>query len=349
MTTHESAWLKEAFTTPAGGSRWPLTENMLHVDFSMMPRDAGTILIASSSDVRHLGNVLAKAALYFGKKDVDLLLLPGHVVPDGFTGGVHRLEALPADSDENQSVIQSLSDQYDVFVFSATCSIESVHILRGTNCHSDLLTFASKIAAKHAFAVDTAYNVRRMTPHLRLIEPIEVGGKAIHGLGATFPEELQLFYRAANNVADGVVVEIGSFHGKSTAVFASAMDSGRVVSVDINHRDTFFQTLERNSVSEKVDTITMDSGLAAAEFARQYPDTLIDVLYIDGSHERDFFKKDVVNWVPLLKPGGMLLCHDYLWCSDIVEIVFENIVRSSEFEQFGSVDYTFYATKKAVL
>lgn len=346
MTRHESDWLKEAFTTPAGGSRRPVTENLLHVNFSMLPACAKSVLVVSGPDGRHLENMLAKAAMLYPEGRVDALLIPGSEAPKGFSGTVHQLPALPADHADNASMVDALHGRYGVVLFGVSCDIEAVHMLRGPKCHSDILTFASRINVAHAFAVDAGYNVRRMTPHLRLIEPIEVGGRTIEGLGATFPEELQLFYQKASEVPDGTVVEIGSFHGKSTAVFACAMNEGRVVSVDINHRDTFFETLKRNGVGEKIETITMDSGLAAAAFQEQFPGRLIDVLYIDGAHERDYFLTDVVKWTPLLKPGGTLMCHDYLWCSDIIEIVFEKIVRSGDYEQFGSVDYTFYATKK---
>ena len=90
----------------------------------------------------------------------------------------------------------------------------------------------------------------------------------------------------------------------------------------------------------------MDSALAAESFRTLYPNHGIDVLYIDGAHEFEAFSSDIALWTPLLSSGGTLLCHDYLWCSDIIRIVFERIILPGHFEKFGTVDYTFFAKKK---
>jgi hypothetical protein len=37
----------------------------------------------------------------------------------------------------------------------------------------------------------------------------------------------------------------------------------------------------------------------------------IDLLYIDGDHTAEGFRRDVELWVPKVAPGGLVICHDY--------------------------------------
>jgi predicted O-methyltransferase YrrM len=37
----------------------------------------------------------------------------------------------------------------------------------------------------------------------------------------------------------------------------------------------------------------------------------IDFIYIDGNHQYEFVKKDLINYVPKIKEGGIIAGHDY--------------------------------------
>ena len=42
-----------------------------------------------------------------------------------------------------------------------------------------------------------------------------------------------------------------------------------------------------------------------------FEDNSIDFIYIDGNHQYDFVKKDLEDYVPKVKVGGVIAGHDY--------------------------------------
>ena len=125
--------------------------------------------------------------------------------------------------------------------------------------------------------------------------------------------------------ADGRIVEIGSFRGRSTIVLAkAAADTVELVAIDPHGGDdrgpneytpdrelgdsdyaTFHANLGRPGSSPA--SVTSDAGPADAlgEVA-----TPIDMLYIDGAHRYQFAKPDIEQWGPRVRDGGALLIHD---------------------------------------
>ena len=53
--------------------------------------------------------------------------------------------------------------------------------------------------------------------------------------------------------------------------------------------------------------IEMDS----AEAAGQVDDESLDFVFIDGDHSYEGVKRDILAWMPTVKPGGWLMGHDY--------------------------------------
>jgi len=60
------------------------------------------------------------------------------------------------------------------------------------------------------------------------------------------------------------------------------------------------------SAHAKLIRATSDDALAQVE----YP---IDMLHVDGNHDAEFVKKDIANYVPLLRDGGFLIVDDIDW------------------------------------
>ncbi len=46
--------------------------------------------------------------------------------------------------------------------------------------------------------------------------------------------------------------------------------------------------------------------------AERFRDGVLDAVYIDGDHDEKNVRADVAAWRPKLKPGGLLMGHDYL-------------------------------------
>ncbi len=125
------------------------------------------------------------------------------------------------------------------------------------------------------------------------------------------------------------IVEIGSWHGRSTKALATSTP-GQVIAVDnwsgsnddVNFvladrayrakgeepRDAFLKNLADELAVGKVQLWEMDSIKAAEEFAAK--GLKADLVFIDGSHDTPHVKADVQAWLPLVRSGGILCGHD---------------------------------------
>ena len=121
------------------------------------------------------------------------------------------------------------------------------------------------------------------------------------------------------DVSNKTMIEIGSFIGESTIIFARHFK--HVIAVDpflsgydpkdptsnFNFEDVFQEF--KNTIEEQKQKITvykMMSDDAVKLLKEQY-----DFVYIDGLHTYDGVKEDIKNYLPLVKEGGVIGGHDY--------------------------------------
>lgn len=142
-------------------------------------------------------------------------------------------------------------------------------------------------------------------------------------------EEEALIQLAREYMPDrgGVLVEIGVEYGRSTAEFAFACKdkpNTRIVSVDLfpdNHHIAgqhggLLAVWRQNLIEAGVqnyDNVTLEpiQGNSAAVGQYVWNNTPIDLLFIDGDHSYEGVRKDIANWWGYLKPGGIIIFHDY--------------------------------------
>lgn len=173
------------------------------------------------------------------------------------------------------------------------------------------------------------------------------------------------YFIAYTQSIKGNIVEIGSWQGRSTSFFAkSCKDSGNgiVFAIDpflgnpgkehfyvVNKDDlsdlkeNFQKNINTNGLSEYVKLFPMTS-----EEAREHINEDIRLLFIDGNHEYEFVKRDIQNFVPLLKSGGIVIFDDYNSVSfpGVVQAVKEDIIESPQFTNYVQTNNVFIATKK---
>src|SRR5712692_10689643 len=123
-----------------------------------------------------------------------------------------------------------------------------------------------------------------------------------------------------------VVVEIGSWKGKSAIALALALGStsaGIVFAIDPHtgsseHRkagaaiDTFAEFLsniQNARVADRVRPLRMTSY----EARRLFEDRSVDMLYVDGSHVYEDVRRDIEDWTPTLRPGSIVAFNDVFW------------------------------------
>jgi MMP 1-O-methyltransferase len=131
----------------------------------------------------------------------------------------------------------------------------------------------------------------------------------------------------------GVIVEIGSWKGKSTICLGRGSLVGASVPVyaidphaDYRFGD-FKANVERAGIRDLVRPISSLSQSAANDF-----DEPIELLFVDGSHEYDLVLEDFEKWVPKVIDGGWVAFHDTTWTSGPRKVVGQAIYRSNRFK-----------------
>jgi predicted O-methyltransferase YrrM len=125
-------------------------------------------------------------------------------------------------------------------------------------------------------------------------------------------DHLSSIFFFALDAPAGLFVELGTRGGESTrALLAAAkLRSGRLLSVDIDpcspadlpHRElwTFIQSDDISFGKERFKPWCREN---------QLPEE-ISLLFIDTSHEYEHTRAELSVWIPLLKPGGIVILHD---------------------------------------
>jgi predicted O-methyltransferase YrrM len=136
------------------------------------------------------------------------------------------------------------------------------------------------------------------------------------------------------------MIEIGSYTGESTRIFASYF--GEVVSIDpfendydvndaachhADFNDVYNKFLENMQSFDNVTNIRKKSDDAITDLIEKK----YDFVYIDGMHTYDQVKKDIINYKDLIKPGGFIGGHDYsgYWL-DVIKAVDECLEKPDE-------------------
>ena len=124
---------------------------------------------------------------------------------------------------------------------------------------------------------------------------------------------------------DSLFVEIGSYKGKSTAFMAvEIINSGKNIKFecidpmelmgaylnmpqdekDGYSSEEFHQRLKPVENHYKLHQMTSD------EAVHLYDDNSIDFLLIDGDHSYEGVKKDIINYLPKMRSGGLIVGDD---------------------------------------
>ena len=131
--------------------------------------------------------------------------------------------------------------------------------------------------------------------------------------------EANLLYNFARRcTGKGVILEIGSWKGKSTVCLAQGSRDG--AGVPVHAVDPFTGSSEHGQVftfPEFQDNIQR-SGVSSlivphkktSEGAAQGWTKPIELLWIDGAHEEEFVRLDYTLWAPHLVQGGVIAFHD---------------------------------------
>lgn len=179
-------------------------------------------------------------------------------------------------------------------------------------------------------------------------------------------KEGQLLYDLAKNCSGkGVIVEIGSWKGKSTTWLAHGSKEGNKVKVyaidphtgSPEHQkngkvwtfDQFKENIKKTGIEDMVIPIVKTS-----EEAAKYFNEPVELIFIDGAHEYEMVKKDFEYWFPKVIEGGIMAFHDTAgWARQHGpdQVVEEFVYKSRNFKKVqlvGSITYGTKTTKNSI-
>jgi predicted O-methyltransferase YrrM len=161
-------------------------------------------------------------------------------------------------------------------------------------------------------------------------------------------DEVDCLYRLGQmNHCGGVIVEIGSWQGKSTIALAlGAVKAHRekIYAIDPHAvqpeegyledtRSAFVANIKQASVDGQVIPMIMTSKEAARDWRQP-----IRLLWIDGDHRYESVQQDFQLWEPFLLDGGIIALHDTIRKKGPKKVLWENVFRSCRFQDIAIVD-----------
>ena len=163
--------------------------------------------------------------------------------------------------------------------------------------------------------------------------------------------EGELLYELARNCTGrGVIVEIGSWKGKSTVWLGKGVragGAGKIFAVDphlgfveaddqIGKGSTFEefqQNIRHAGIADLITPIVKTSEEAARDF-----NLPVELIFIDGLHEYEFARQDFELWFPKVIDGGIMAFHDTNGRSGSTRVVDEMVYRSNHFKEVRFAD-----------
>lgn len=107
---------------------------------------------------------------------------------------------------------------------------------------------------------------------------------------------------------NGVVVELGVAYGKTSVVMAYAC---RLVGADFHAVDNFSLVGSAGEYRTRLTQMGLSFELHEGKTQEVPWKQKIDLLVIDAGHDEKNVKADCERWLPWVKPGGVVIFHDY--------------------------------------
>lgn len=160
--------------------------------------------------------------------------------------------------------------------------------------------------------------------------------------------QMEILYPIVIKLDPGsLLVEIGTYHGKSTRFYSLVNPKVKILTIDLVG---FPEVPGRPGV--KIDEKVLHGGNIFqvlgdnAEIVRGF-NWKIDLLFIDGNHLREEVKKDTTNWEAHVGKGGYIVFHDYEPTHNgVIKAVDEWMENNKEFAKFKADAGMFIVRRK---
>lgn len=140
--------------------------------------------------------------------------------------------------------------------------------------------------------------------------------------------------------ARGIIVEVGSFQGKST-IFMARVTKQKIHAIDPHYLHSYTKFLANTKKYKNIVPVKKTSEAAAKNWHQE-----IALLHIDGAHEYKFAKQDLQLWLPHLAANGVVVCHDaFAPFPEVWQAVKEEIINKPGWAYIGALDSQIFATR----
>lgn len=275
-----------------------------------------------------------------------------------FLCGGHFIVGFPreteADFNKTKKIINSgLFDFIMVFTYSDNKGAESYHF-------SDKID--SGIAEKrrmNLLGLQKKIDIEKCQfyPQIRLsLDEIHDNAKTIDGW--LTKNEGEALFLLAKKTDEGNIIEIGSWHGKSTYYLAKGIENKDSYVISIDHHtgsieqrnrtkgpiDTlpnFISNMRRLGVSSKIKMMVMNSSDAS----KKIKSNSASLIFLDGSHEYEFVKEDFNAFWSKLKQNGIFAIHDVISKPGTSDFIYNMVNNRTDIKLLKIVDDLLYFQK----
>jgi hypothetical protein len=136
------------------------------------------------------------------------------------------------------------------------------------------------------------------------------------------PPDLEFLYNiATKTISSDKIVEVGPWLGRSTTALVLGAKTKDITVVD-KWEGTLGEEVDFPTTGSPIRERFLDAmkkiGFVPAMIydeswkgAERFQDNSITLLFIDANHTEEFVHRDMVNWIPKVKPGGVICGHDW--------------------------------------
>jgi len=170
--------------------------------------------------------------------------------------------------------------------------------------------------------------------------------------------EGELLYNLAKNcIGKGVIVEIGSWKGKSTIWLGKGSKSGnkiKIYAIDphtgssklkkMYGKVNTFEEFEKNVKNANVSDIVVPIKKTSKETAENFNEP-VELIFIDGAHEYKLIKLDFEIWFPKVIDCGIMAFHDTIYMAGPRKVTAKYVYKSKFFKNVKFIDSITYCQK----
>ena len=182
-----------------------------------------------------------------------------------------------------------------------------------------ILSFRSNIIILLSFIRTSLQNIQSDENY---IKKIYKGFKTNHADWFAYKINLIKFYINSSVLKNKLILEIGSFEGKSTIFFLNLFKNSKIFCVDTwqGSNEYKYKITCKNSIEKNFDINikkfkkrVIKNKMKSDSFFKKKKNLFFDFIFIDGFHRSDQVFRDSINSFRVLRQNGYILFDDYLY------------------------------------